>query len=132
MVVLDPGAGDDLTAAVLRLVGQALIEVGRGEAETAAATLRTMTYLCQRTPGRPAEPAADHRWADLTPRERDVVRLAAQGLTNKAIASSLYLSRATVRNYLSTAFAKLGVSRRAQLAGVIWNTDGQPGRRAAG
>jgi len=54
--------------------------------------------------------------AELTSREREVVALAAEGLSNKEIGARLYLSDGTVRNYLSTAFAKLGVSRRSQLA----------------
>jgi DNA-binding CsgD family transcriptional regulator/tetratricopeptide (TPR) repeat protein len=57
--------------------------------------------------------------AELTTREREVTVLAAQGLTNREIGARLYLSEGTVRNYLSTAFTKLGVSRRAQLAGRL-------------
>ncbi len=53
--------------------------------------------------------------AGLTSREREVVVLAAEGLSNKEIGRRLYLSEGTVRNYLSTAFAKLGVARRSQL-----------------
>jgi DNA-binding CsgD family transcriptional regulator len=55
--------------------------------------------------------------AELTSREREVVALAAEGLSNREIGARLYLSEGTARNYLSTAFAKLGVSRRSQLAG---------------
>jgi DNA-binding CsgD family transcriptional regulator len=53
---------------------------------------------------------------DLTPRERDVVLLAAVGLSNRQIGARLYLAEGTVRNYLSTAFDKIGVSRRSELA----------------
>ena len=52
----------------------------------------------------------------LTPREEDVLRLLAQGLSNPEIAQQLNLSAGTVRNYVSEAFAKLGVSDRAQAA----------------
>jgi DNA-binding NarL/FixJ family response regulator len=48
-----------------------------------------------------------------------VVALAADGLTNRQIGERLYLSDGTVRNYLSTAFAKLGVSRRAELGRLV-------------
>jgi DNA-binding NarL/FixJ family response regulator len=65
---------------------------------------------------RPGRPAA---LAQLTSRERDVVTLAAGGLSNRAIGARLYLSEGTVRNYLSTAFAKLGVSRRGELARIV-------------
>jgi RNA polymerase sigma factor (sigma-70 family) len=57
--------------------------------------------------------------AELTEREREVVLLAAEGLSNREIGARLYLSEGTVRNYLSTAFGKLGVARRAQLAPLV-------------
>jgi DNA-binding NarL/FixJ family response regulator len=53
--------------------------------------------------------------AILTQRESQVVRLAATGKTNKAIASELRLSEHTVKNYLFRAFEKLGVSSRVEL-----------------
>ena len=49
----------------------------------------------------------------LTPREIDVVRLVAEGKTNRAIAGELYLSEKTVDRHLSNVFAKLGISSRA-------------------
>ncbi len=51
----------------------------------------------------------------LTARELQVVRLAATGITNKAIARELALSEHTVKNYLFRAFDKLGVSNRVEL-----------------
>ena len=53
--------------------------------------------------------------AALTTRELQVVRNAAEGKTNKSIASNLGLSEHTVKNYLFRAFEKLGVSNRNQL-----------------
>ncbi|WP_432542629.1 AAA family ATPase [Kineococcus sp. SYSU DK002] len=55
----------------------------------------------------------------LTPQELLVVRLAAQGLSNKEIADQVYLSHRTVGSHLSHAFAKLQVTRRSQLAGAL-------------
>lgn len=52
----------------------------------------------------------------LTPREVDVLRLLAQGLTNTEIADRLYLSEGTVRNHVSAILAKLDVSDRTQAA----------------
>ena len=49
----------------------------------------------------------------LTPRELDVLRLIAEGKTNKAIASELYLSERTIDRHLSNLFAKLHVSSRS-------------------
>jgi DNA-binding NarL/FixJ family response regulator len=51
---------------------------------------------------------------DLTPRERDILRLIAQGLTNAAIADRLVLSPKTVRNQVSLIFSKLQVTDRAE------------------
>jgi len=51
----------------------------------------------------------------LTPRERDVVRHAAEGMRNQEIALKLNLSEHTVRNYLIRIFDKLGISSRVEL-----------------
>ena len=52
----------------------------------------------------------------LSPRELDVLRLLARGLSNADIAQRLYLSEGTVRNYVSAILAKLDVSDRTQAA----------------
>jgi two-component system response regulator DesR len=52
----------------------------------------------------------------MTDRERDVLRLAAEGLPNGDIAARLHLAEGTVRNYLSTAITKLGVRNRIEAA----------------
>ena len=54
--------------------------------------------------------------AELSDRERDVLRLLGRGLSNADIAGQLHLSEGTVRNYVSAVLAKLGVSDRAQAA----------------
>ncbi len=51
---------------------------------------------------------------ELTEREREVLVLIAQGLTNPAIAEKLVLSPKTVRNHVSTIFSKLQVAGRAE------------------
>ncbi|MFC8520860.1 response regulator [Streptomyces sp. NPDC057257] len=50
---------------------------------------------------------------ELTAREREVVRLMADGHSNRAIAESLYLSEATVKTHLVRIYRKLGVDNRA-------------------
>jgi NarL family two-component system response regulator LiaR len=52
----------------------------------------------------------------LSQRERDVLRLLAEGLTNTEIAGRLFLSEGTIRNYVSAIFEKLGVSDRTKAA----------------
>ena len=54
----------------------------------------------------------------LNPRERDILRLLATGRSNAEIASHLFLSEGTVRNYVSGIFSKLGVTDRTQAAVV--------------
>jgi DNA-binding CsgD family transcriptional regulator len=55
-------------------------------------------------------------WDSLTPTERTVVDLVAEGLSNPQIGERLYISRRTVQTHLAHVFAKLGISSRAQLA----------------
>jgi DNA-binding NarL/FixJ family response regulator len=51
---------------------------------------------------------------ELTEREREILNLIAQGLTNHAIAEQLFLSPKTVRNQVSSIFSKLQVADRAE------------------
>jgi len=53
---------------------------------------------------------------DLTEREFEITELVAEGLNNKEIATKLYLSEGTVRNYISTILEKLFLRDRTQLA----------------
>jgi len=54
----------------------------------------------------------------LTDRERQVLRLAAEGHSGARIASELHLSEGTVRNYLSEAISKLGAENRVEAARI--------------
>lgn len=62
------------------------------------------------------EPSAADKLGQLSPQERKVVAYLADGLTNKEIGDRLDLTEKTVKNYLSTVFSKLNISRRAQAA----------------
>jgi DNA-binding NarL/FixJ family response regulator len=89
---------------------RAIRAVARGEAIFGPSIARRLTqYFAaprQDTAGTGAFP-------ELTERERDILALIARGYTNTAIADRLYLSPKTVRNYVSSIFAKLQVADRA-------------------
>jgi len=53
---------------------------------------------------------------DLTPRERDIMRLVARGMDNREIAGALFLAEGTVRNNISRLLEKLKLKDRTQLA----------------
>jgi DNA-binding CsgD family transcriptional regulator len=60
---------------------------------------------------------------DLPERVRQVAHLAAKGQSHKAIASTLEVSPATVRNQLATAYQRLGVNNRAEMAALVLRVD---------
>ena len=72
----------------------------------------TATVL-QRLRGGPVE---DPRYAALSPQERRILDLIAEGYTNRQIAESIFLAEKTVKNYVSNLLAKLGMSRRTEAA----------------
>ena len=65
-------------------------------------------------PGGDSTTSSVRTFPDLTEREHELLSLMAEGYTNSAIASRLYLSPKTVRNYVSSIFTKLQVSDRSQ------------------
>ena len=65
-------------------------------------------------------PTQNFRGADrLTKRERDIVVMIAEGLSNRETSARLGLSESTVRNYLQHIYDKLGVSSRSELM-LFW------------
>jgi two-component system response regulator DevR len=60
--------------------------------------------------------ATDNRLAELTPREREVLDLISDGLTNRQIGERMFLAEKTVKNYVSSVLTKLGMERRTQAA----------------
>ena len=61
------------------------------------------------------EVKVDYEKKNITDKEYDIIKLVAEGLNNKEIASESFLSEGTVRNYLSNILEKLGVRDRTQL-----------------
>ncbi|MEV0371261.1 response regulator transcription factor [Streptomyces sp. NPDC050636] len=104
--VLKEIKGSDLVAAVRTVAsGRSMLDP--------ATTARLMNSL--RGEDSDAEPEAD-ALSGLSPREREILGLIGEGLTNRQIGSRLYLSEKTVKNHISRLLAKLGVERRIQAA----------------
>jgi two-component system, NarL family, response regulator DevR len=61
-------------------------------------------------------PEVDARLRSLTPQERRILDLIAEGQTNRQIADALFLAEKTVKNYVSNLLSKLGMERRTQAA----------------
>ena len=61
-------------------------------------------------------PKQDERIARLSAQERQVLELLAEGLTNRQIADRLYLAEKTIKNYVTSVLAKLGMTRRTEAA----------------
>ncbi|MFF3737587.1 response regulator [Streptomyces sp. NPDC002566] len=103
--VLKQIQGTDLVSAVRTVAaGQSLLDP--------SATAKLMARLRQ---GPEPEPEAD-ALPGLTDREREILALIGEGLTNRQIGQRLYLAEKTVKNHISRLLAKLGVERRIQAA----------------
>jgi DNA-binding NarL/FixJ family response regulator len=61
-------------------------------------------------------PQEDPALQSLTEQERRILELIAEGLTNRQIAERMFLAEKTVKNYVSSVLAKLGLERRTQAA----------------
>lgn len=76
--------------------------------------------LDEDAPATPEVPSATRGPAEgLTPRERQVAGMAASGMTNRQIAEKLVISQRTVDSHIERSLAKLGISSRSQLAGLL-------------
>ena len=80
-------------------------------------TARAAISYARRSRGQRRRP--DHGWDSLTPTEREVTQLVAEGLSNPGIASRLFISRATVKTHLTHVFTKLDITNRAQLTALV-------------
>jgi two-component system response regulator DevR len=100
--VLKQIKGNDLVDTVRRVAdGQSLLDP--------AVTQRVM----ERIRRGPEEP---HELRNLTDQERRILEHVAEGLTNREIAERMFLAEKTVKNYVSSLLAKLGLERRTQAA----------------
>jgi two-component system response regulator DevR len=99
--VLKQIRGMELVDAIRRVAaGQSLLDP--------SLTIRVLERLRAPTPPDPL--------ANLTPQERRILELIADGLTNRQIGESMFLAEKTVKNYVSNLLAKLGMARRSEAA----------------
>lgn len=91
-----------------------------GDGSSLAATLRGMTLAeaidTVRRMAAPQRTAKASAFSTLSERELEVVRLVAEGLSNKEIGSRLKLSDKTIKNHISHILAKLSLTARTQIA----------------
>jgi DNA-binding NarL/FixJ family response regulator len=96
---------------------RAIRAIADGEAIFSPGVAERLIHYFTTPPAAVQEPtpsSAAPIFPDLTEREREVLALIAQGLTNSAIAERLILSPKTIRNYITEIFGKLQVADRAQ------------------
>jgi DNA-binding NarL/FixJ family response regulator len=98
---------------------QAVRVVAGGEALLSPSVTRR---LIAEFAARAKEPAPSEALADLTEREREVVALVAEGLSNGEIARRLVVSPATAKTHVSRAMGKLGARDRAQLVVIAYES----------
>jgi predicted ATPase/class 3 adenylate cyclase/DNA-binding CsgD family transcriptional regulator len=104
--------GDELAAGVREALGENDFAAAWGEGT--ALSIEDAIAYAQRGRGERKRPSSG--WASLTPTELDVARLLSEGLTNKEIATRLFVSPRTVQTHLTHIYAKLGLTSRVQLA----------------
>ncbi|GIH74117.1 LuxR C-terminal-related transcriptional regulator [Planobispora longispora] len=92
-------------------------EAGRSRAETAARTRAAV--LAGRCQGARTAALVGLDAPHLTPRQREIATLAAQGMSNREIAERLVVSVRTVANTLYSVYEKVGVGDRAELARIL-------------
>lgn len=98
----------------------AIRTVHTGDAVVAPSATRRLLGHVASTAVTPAEP--DPRLAALTDREREILVLIAQGLSNTELASALFLSETTIKTHVRHILAKLGVRDRVQAVVAAYET----------
>jgi DNA-binding NarL/FixJ family response regulator len=110
---LQAGALGYLTKDATRAeIGRAVLAAAAGQAVLDPAVQQRLLLAAARAPA--PQPDQDHDPDELTPRESDVLRLIAEGKSNREIARALYVSEATVKTHVNRIFAKTGSRDRSQ------------------
>ncbi|MDO5629940.1 MAG: response regulator transcription factor, partial [Mobilicoccus sp.] len=95
---------------------EAILAVARGEAAFSPSVMKQLVDVATRSDDTARQAAAADTLDVLTEREREVALAVAGGLSNAQIASSLFMSVATVKAHISKIFEKLGLENRVQIA----------------
>ena len=103
-----------LKSAATQLLYQCINAVMAGEIWVGRESVSGLVQALQHVKSAPRTPAVPI--ANLTARERDIVNAITRGASNRDIARTLSMSEQTVKNHLSSIFAKCGVSNRVELA----------------
>lgn len=98
---------DEIVAAIQR--------TAKGETAVSGQVTETLYRVVQH--GTPKDSTLAEK---LNEREREILSLLANGLSNAEIAERMHLAEGTIRNYVSTIFTKLDVSDRTQAAAIAW------------
>ncbi|MFI8387595.1 response regulator [Streptomyces sp. NPDC085540] len=118
--VLKQITGTDLVTAVRTVAaGQSMLDPG--------ATTRLMARMRGDVPKEEQAPGLP----GFTDREKEILLMVSEGLTNREIGGRLYLAEKTVKNIISRLFIKLGVERRVQAAVIASHALTPPGRHPA-
>ncbi len=96
-------------------LAEAIRQVAKGGALIEPSVARKVLAEFARLP-QPVRQAGSDQSHSLSERELEILRLLAQGASNRQIASQLFLAEGTVKNYISTILDKLGVEDRTQAA----------------
>jgi two-component system response regulator DevR len=116
--VLKQIRGTDLVGAVRAVAsGQSMLDP------------RAASQLMARLRGQSGKPDP---LAGLSPRERGILELIGEGLTNRQIGERMFLAEQTVKNYVSALFVKLGLERRTQAAAYAVRAFGDQREAGAG
>ncbi len=100
------GSGKDTVLGAIYGIMGGLNVAGPGVMERMAALLQKNKDVSE---------ANEKLLSDMTDREKEICRLLSKGLNNRQIASELYISEGTVKNYISSIYDKTGIHDRSKL-----------------
>ena len=95
-------------------LAMAIRAVNKGHTYMGSGLLEKMLHPSPQT--KTVTPAISNQLSELSPREREVLKLIAQGLNNREIANKLYISEKTVKNHVTSILSKLNLRDRTQAA----------------